>query len=210
MHTIAFHLIDENRINRIIDERYEVVSTLIKDVGFYTKLKEICANPYEFKSSDFDAFSLETIYNYIRLTHAHYINSRIPEIEQTLFRLRQISEDPVYSKLQIFFKAYSNRMVHHIEKEENGIIAYAKDIISGLPSTSFNLQDFRDEHQDIDSILIHLEELIQKIDNNPFNFSLLSLLSNQINLLQIDLFIHGKIEDEVFLVKLSSAAKKIF
>lgn len=191
---------NSERVSALIDKRYCELSTdLEKD--FCDQLLHLYIHPEAFDSSAFEKTDLITVLKYLRITHHYYLNTRLPEIEQTINQLlfSDISSQKI-KRIALFFTAYRLKLQHHIQKEEDGILKHIDETLSGLPFNLKIVEDFIKEHDDIDSILSYVNELLADIGMNK-QISLISLLSAQIEMLMIDLYIHGKIEDEVFIQK---------
>lgn len=200
----ALEILEQNQIESLIEKRYEELLQDLYDSTFCSLLFNLYHNPFQARLDEFDTVELKTIDRYIRITHAYYLNTKLPEIEQCLNHITLSNKQnlPIFTRLKLFFHAYMTQLESHIRKEEKGILAYSKAKINGHYADEKLLTNFEDEHDNIDQILIQVQELVLELQENSSQLSLLSLLSVHLEMLQLDLFVHGKIEDEVFLKKL--------
>lgn len=200
----VLQFIDFNQVEKLIESRYEELRINLKDEKFCSLLLNLYHNPFQSNLEEFDVVDLKTIDHYIRITHAYYINTKLPEIEQCLNHLSFFcSEDHhLISRLQHFFQAYSHQLESHIRMEEKGILRLSEAKINGKKINSNQINNFVDEHDDIDSILLEVQDVLHQLEENNTQLSLLKLLSHHLEILQLDLFIHGMIEEKVFLKKL--------
>lgn len=197
-------ILEKNQIDGLIETRYHELLRDIDDIRFCSLLHNLYRDPFHAKLDDFDTVELKTIDRYIRITHAYYLNTKLPEIEQCLNHISFYDErnSSIFSRLKLFLRAYAIQLESHIRKEENGILAYSQARINNQYADVDLLSKFEEEHDPIDQILLQVQDLVIQLQEKSSQLSLLNLLSLHLELLQLDLFVHGKIEDEVFLQKL--------
>jgi regulator of cell morphogenesis and NO signaling len=195
---------DDLVASRLVTDRYTEIESELNDASFCNALKELYINPESFNPRKFEDTSLETLIRYIELTHTFYLHRRLPEISQSVTQLIQSNEMSAShsSLIQLFFQSYTVQLALHIEKEDKGIMAFARKLNAGQNDSGFNTEDFLEEHDNVDSILLKLSTLLVTASPNSAQLTFTSLLYTQIQLLQRDLYIHSKIEEEIFLDKL--------
>src|SRR5690606_21454857 len=73
-----------------------------------------------FDASDFERFSLEEIFVYLKASHQYYLNNCIPKLENTLWQMHTKMGSEYWSVklLMLFLTAYRKELVEHIEHEE--------------------------------------------------------------------------------------------
>ncbi len=192
---------NSDRVSVLVEKRYRELFREDLDQGFCDQLIQLYLHPEAFDAKDFKGYDLKTILQYLRITHNYYLDSRLPEIEQTIGQLTlSNAPTPLVKRVVLFFSAYRTKLHQHIEKEEKGILNHVENVLRGENGDKTIVEDFLKEHDDIDSILTYVNELLST-EYLEQNMSLISLLSAQIELLMIDLYIHGRVEEEVFIPK---------
>lgn len=197
-------ILEQNQIETLIETRYEELLQDLRDASFCSLLFNLYHDPFHANLEEFDTIELKTIDRYIRITHAYYLNTKLPEIEQCINHITLSDKQnlPIFTRLKLFFHAYMAQLESHIRKEEKGILAYSSAKINARYADEQLLTNFEEEHENIDQILLEVQDLVFQLQENSAHLSLLSLLSMHLEMLQLDLFVHGKMEDEVFLKKL--------
>jgi regulator of cell morphogenesis and NO signaling len=159
----------------------------------------------EFQPQSFQPYSLSEVFNYLKLSHDYYLNTCIPQLENTLVQL--IKKSTVNSRsTQLYFlllNNYKNELVDHIEKEERVLFTYVQDMLDKSNQTeadTYAINYFLNSHND--NVVLEIDQL--KVDMLQQNFELANefsfeILFRQLEFLQRDLAIHALIEDHVFI-----------
>lgn len=159
----------------------------------------------EFQPYSFQNYSLREVFNYLKASHDYYLNTCIPQLENTLVQL--IKKAAVSSRsTQLYFlllNNYKNELVDHIEKEERVLFTYVQDMLderSQSQADNYAINYFLNSHND--NVVLEIDQL--KSDMLKQNFELANefsfdILFRQLEFLQRDLTIHALIEDHVFI-----------
>nr|WP_294858640.1 hypothetical protein [uncultured Fluviicola sp.] len=149
----------------------------------------------------------------LKTSHGIYLNSKLPEIEQSIYNLygKQTDSDNVLLMLCGFFISYQKKLVAHIQYEEVFLFPYIESLLefrqTGKPIDrerfgNFTLKQFFENHSNLEE---DLNEVRRKITENieglktPFAFR---IFVTQLEHFEKDLAIHAVLEDEVLLPRL--------
>jgi regulator of cell morphogenesis and NO signaling len=165
-------------------------------------------DPSLFAETDFKAYELEELYHYLKASHRYYLDRWLPKIGQTLrqLRLKSPNESLTLNLLSFFLDKYNSELENHIRYEEQVLLRFVEDMLQGIyneEKKNFVLQHFLFTHND--HIILHLEQLREemiKLDVELQSNLIFNVLFNQLQILQVDLVIHNRIEDEIFIPKL--------
>lgn len=166
----------------------------------------------------FRSYSLDAIVDYLSHSHKYYLNRALPSIASNLERL--IQNDPKHTYLLRavagLFRNFYDNLVAHILWEEQGLLHYAKALSSCQKSggdasilEDFKLSAFCDQHPDHRDELSQLGKLLSKLDKLYAGDMAFRMVKKQIADLESDLNLHGLIEDEVLLEKVSVLQRKL-
>lgn len=163
-----------------------------------------------FEATAYDAFSLKEVINYLEKGHAYYLNKKLPEIEQSIAALvkHDDMDELLHRLLQHFFYAYKISLEEHIAFEEKTIFSYIsyllavnneldKEKLKLYLQGSDSLSDFVLHHSDTEKDLSKVLEVLAAYDYKFDGFTPYHLLMRQLSVLELDLSIHAKLEDEV-------------
>lgn len=190
----------------------EKANLLNVDDDFHNELINAFYQPNKFKAHKFNKFPLPTILNYLRKTHQLYINCKLGEIQLELGKLT-FKEDykqywlPMLSQL---FEKFSHQLTSHIQDEENNLFPYIDSLIISEKSNviEFNIQqkielvNYLLEHDDFaEQSLKFIIDLLEEKSTHFYDRLALGVLISRLKVLETDLLIHAKIEDEVLIPK---------
>ncbi|MEM0940849.1 MAG: hypothetical protein AAGI25_13800 [Bacteroidota bacterium] len=212
--------INSDLLGRQIESRFagiykESNDSLLKasiDEDFYLDLLCVFNDPERFEASDFINYSLTSILLYLKKTHDLYTSKSLHEVESAIADLSK--KDSHLLKLQLslqrFFSNFQMELEAHIKVEEDKLFPYietllfAKDqnSLSNVSNQELSLKGFLEHHndhleKDLNNLVNSLKELSKKYKDS-FAFR---MLVNKIFMFELDLRIHGKIEEEVLIPK---------
>ena len=184
------------------------------DLAFVQLIVQCFTNPGHFPKERLLNHTLPVIIDYLRRTHKLYLSKRLPEIAQSISILAQNYDHnhPLLTMLHEFFLDYTDHLEEHIELEEFQLFPYIESLINastktathGLePSSSspFRLSEFVDEHSDTEQDISEIRHIISHYTPSHTNATPYRVLLTQLESLELDLHIHGRIEEEVLIPK---------
>lgn len=167
-------------------------------------------------------FSVKLITDYLGKTHRYYLDFKIPEIEK-LIKLMVVEcyENNKHAVLlESFFKEYKNELIAHIKREDEKVFPYSISIESAFlgkknsltesrVSESYSIEEYLSEHDDIESKLYDLKNIIIKYLPPADNQSLCSIVLTELFNLEKDMNDHSRIEEKVLIPKVLVMEKKL-
>ncbi|UZR92609.1 hemerythrin domain-containing protein [Chondrinema litorale] len=219
-------LISTDYLFKLIIKRFEVdqddlqksISTIRKennvDLNFLTEILIAFEDINSFSSQKLAEFPIKLVVNYLRKTHHYYISKKLPELEQTIYHLKQKNNNPTVQVLLHFFNDYKRSLLEHIEVEENELFPYVLflDYASSEKTDkveayykefgNISIETFMMEHDHEHET--RLKEIInylaarEKNLNDQLSFK---VLLTQFQALNKDLRVHEKLEEDVLLPK---------
>lgn len=157
--------------------------------------------------------SIPELLQALKKSHAVYLNTKLPEIEQSIYNLysKQTNSDNVLLMLCGFFISYQKKLVAHIQYEEVFLFPYIQSLLefqrSGTPIDrerfgNFTLKQFFENHSNLEE---DLNEVRNKITENiaglktPLAFR---IFMTQLEHFEKDLCVHAVLEDDILLPRL--------
>lgn len=154
---------------------------------------------------DFDLLETMELMKYLESNHTLYLNSKLPELEQSMHHVFGAEElSPVLRDLVLFFNAYKKKLVQHIEMEENVFFPLVKRLLQNKHSKQDweSFLEFTENHDDVEEDLAKVVELIQaysKENSLPLSYR---IFLRQIENFNVSLNKHAFLEDEILLPRI--------
>ncbi len=199
---------------RLLKERSEnqPVYTISED-SLQLLLNMIQEGFTEFPEELLQKVSIQDLLNALKKAHGVYLNTKLPEIEQSIYNLysKQTNSDNVLLMLCGFFISYQKKLVAHIQYEEVFLFPYIQSLLEFQKTGkeidrtrfgNFTLKQFFENHSNLEEDLIEvrrkIDEHIQR-QKTPFAFR---IFMTQLEHFEKDLAVHAVLEDEVLLPRL--------
>lgn len=202
-------------LDQTINRRFENGIAQIKEQpklnnDFYMDLLCVFHAPDQFKATDSMKYPVEVILGYLKQTHEFYLTKNLSEIELAIGTItqRQPGLAPLQELVLSFFTGFKDRLESHILEEEAHLFPYiealcgtqAKVKLTYNAKNKMKLMDLLLHHSDDLENEIHLfvkklETIAASYDDN-FAFR---MMITRLSVFELDLRIHGKIEDEVLM-----------
>ena len=202
------------------DQLSEHSSESLVKQDLYIDLLCVFNDPDSFKASDFLNYPLSSILLYLKKTHELYKVRSLQEIMMAIERLNRT--DNVIAQLQSslisFFAKFKNDLEGHIGEEEAKLFPYIESLLVSqhnqrvsAPVQKTVLGDFLSHHDDhLERDLYNLVETLKALSQTYKDSFAFRMLVNRLSVFELDLRIHGKIEEEVLVPKVIELEKKIF
>jgi iron-sulfur cluster repair protein YtfE (RIC family) len=154
----------------------------------------------------FNNESLLFVFNYLKLSHSYYLETKLPEIQGVIDRISETN--PGCSALQLIrfvFDKYVHELSNHIQIEESRFFPLVEKVLQnnkGFSKQTLNhlFSNFYLEHDDTQIELDAIIELCSLYDAKDELSK--SILIGQLNYLKKDLEIHHILEEEVLIPNL--------
>lgn len=142
--------------------------------------------------------SIESLVGYLQRSHDYFLNFRLPHLRRKLEKAIEADcpQDVAFVILR-FFDEYAAEVNKHMAYEEKTVFPYVRDLIHGQKDRKYNIGIFRKRHDQVDSKLTELKNILIKYypgaSSNLLNTVLFDILS-----CEKDLASHCKMEDYLF------------
>lgn len=169
------------------------------------------------------SFPITLILDYIKNSHNHYLNFKLPQVEEMIKTLVGEAEEPYRKHFELiarFYDEYKEEMITHIQDEENRIFPYvitinkiaASDTVTAehrklVRENSINV--FAKEHSNMEDKLFDLKNIMIKYMPPVGHYTLYNALLIELFRLERDLTDHARIEDSVLVPKVQLIEKEI-
>lgn len=200
--------------DRLLEERSNNMPVLDSSEAALNRLVELSKEGVtDFPEKLIQQVAIQDLLNALKKSHGIYLNSKLPEIEQSIYNLysKQTNSDNVLLMLCGFFISYQKKLVAHIQYEEVFLFPYIESLLdfqkTGKPIDrerfgNFTLKQFFNNHSNLEE---DLNEVRNKITENieglktPLAFR---IFMTQLEHFEKDLSIHAVLEDDVLLPRL--------
>jgi regulator of cell morphogenesis and NO signaling len=168
-------------------------------------ITSLLAGEEVFQTKSFQSFSLKEVFDYLQVSHDYYLNTCIPQLENTLiqFIVKSTANHRSTQFYMLLLNNYKNELIDHIEKEECVLFTYVNNMLKGKTVSvvdTYAINHFLNSHND--NVVLEIDQLkadllSQNLElSDEFSFS---MLFRQLEFLQRDLAVHALIEDHVFI-----------
>ena len=145
-----------------------------------------------------DRLSLPTLLHYLKASHQYYLGFLLPAIRNGLTEALDTSDQLAHLILK-FFDDYAHSISRHMRYEEKTVFPYVTSLLEGNPIGSYNFDTFSKHHQQIDTKLRELKNIIIKYlpaDSHRSN----QLGATLYNIYNCETWLgqHAKVEDQIF------------
>ena len=191
----------------------------LRDLGirpeFLMSLLEVFEDIESFDPKNFETISIADLIDYIRKTHAYYVNKKLPEIEQSIYLLGKGYPEahPLLLLLQNFYTEYTRHLQAHIEIEERELLPYITSLSTDKDSTeiapTISISNFIDQHHDTEKDLEDVRKTILCYSPPVDQQTPYRILLSQLQVLEKDLAVHALIEDELLLPRALAIEQKL-
>lgn len=167
-----------------------------------------------FPNEKLQKFSVDDIIWYLENTHRYYSQVKLPQIQSLIKEVvANNKEHKQYMEMmQSFFQEYRNEVITHTDHEDQVVFPYSRAIDKSCKSNAYfeqhmeKLKDysiyvFEREHDDLESKLLDLKNIIIKYLPEPLNNQAYKAILFELFVLESDLNDHARIEDKVLVPK---------
>jgi len=192
------------------------------DTRFFLEIVNAFHDKEYFPDKNLQTFSIKLIVEYLLKTHRYYLEEKIPELEILIDKMVKecYSDAENIDVLIQFFTEYKNELVTHTRREDEVVFPYAlkieeayenpenrKDLIVEL--RKYSMQDYMNEHDNIEEKLFDLKNIIIKYLPPPKNKALCNTVLTELFNLEQDINDHSRIEEKVLVPKVVELEKKL-
>ena len=137
------------------------------------------------------------VVRYLKNSHTFYMTSELVRLEKSIAELISPCTDKQKKVIWKFYTDYRDELQKHFELEEGEVLPYIQGLLFGRESRDFSIDQFEENHSNVDEKLSDLKNLVLKSLPAECDDALRSDLVKTIIGLQKDLACHTRVEDEV-------------
>lgn len=103
---------------------------------------------------------LEDIVNYLKMSHAYYLGSMVPELARSIEVMMSPCEETRKKIIWKFFTDYKEELERHFEYEEKTVFPYVEAMIDSRERESYTIGEYEKNHSNVEEKLDDLKKLI--------------------------------------------------
>lgn len=157
-----------------------------------------------------NAFSITALMNYLKQAHTYFLDFKLPVIRRKLIDSIDCSgTDNVAYLILKFFDEYAKEVRRHMEYENEAVFTYVEGLLKGKLSDTYNIATFASKHNQIETKLKELKNIIikyypEKDNNNRLNAVLFDIFN-----CEHDLASHCQVEDYMFVPAVAQIERRL-
>ena len=151
---------------------------------------------------------VQSVINYLYRSHEYYKEEVLPKISKQTKLISENTDDLLFVLVERFFEEYKTEVLKHLEYEEVVVYPYAKDLLNGsFSSSDYKIKDYKNHHQDIETKLYDLKNLLIKYLPDRDDQNLRRDLLFELFRFEKDLRIHTVIEEAILVPAIETFEK---
>lgn len=140
---------------------------------------------------------IEDIVKYLHRSHEYYREESLAALSEDIKSLIEPCSEKQQHVIWQFYADYRDELEKHFEFEEEQVFPYIRSLISGKGSEGFSIEQFEENHSNIDEKLSDLKNLVMKSLPVECNEGRRTALLFSLYRLQNDLSRHTALEDNI-------------
>jgi regulator of cell morphogenesis and NO signaling len=183
----------DKTVKEVCRDRGVDMNTFLAVVNFITGDQSI-------KNQLFDGISISSLIVYLKNAHEFFLDFKLPLIRRKLLEAigESVPEQPYRDMILRFFDHYVAEVEKHMIYENDTVFPYVLNLLEGEKKSNFNIGVFEQNHENIDSKLTDLKNiLIRYFPASEPNYLLNEVLFD-LSDCEIDLERHTLVEDHFF------------
>lgn len=169
----------------------------------------ISEEQYSYGSDD-NSFSIPALMDYLKRAHAYFLDFNLPAMRRKLIEAIDCSKDNDVTYLILkFFDEYAKEVRRHMEYENEAVFTYVEQLLQGRLSDEYDIATFASKHNQIDTKLKELKNIIIKYYPEKENNNLLNAVLFDIFNCEQDLASHCQVEDYMFVPAVAQIEKRL-
>lgn len=152
-------------------------------------------------------FSMEALIIYLHNAHDYFLNFRLPHIRRKLMDALTGCPEDVAFVIRKFFDDYAGEVNKHMMYEEKNVFPYVRALLKGRKDPKYNITIFKKRHDQIESKITELKNILIKYypgqGSNLLNSVLFDIFATE-----EDLAFHSRVEDYLFVPAILAIEKQ--
>jgi len=159
---------------------------------------------------DYEDLSITSVIEYLKNAHSYFLDFKLPLIRNKLIEAVSAQEEniPYKSIFLQFFDEYVLEVRKHMDYENKTVFRYVQKVLKGEVDSRYNISVFQDRHNEIDSKLIELKNILIKYYPAKGNNYLLTEVLFDILSCEVDIASHNQVEDYLFIPAVEELERK--
>lgn len=158
----------------------------------------------------YDNISIVSVIGYLKNAHNYFLDFKLPSIRNKLLEAvnapdQNIPYGVIFMK---FFDEYVSEVRKHMEYENKVVFPYALQLLKGRKDPQYSISVFQERHNEIDSKLIELKNILIKYYPAKGSNYLLTEVLFDILSCEIDIASHNRVEDYLFVPTIEAIERK--
>lgn len=161
-------------------------------------------------SEEGDHFSISALMDYLKRAHTYFLDFNLPLIRRKLIEAIDCSDaDNIAYLILKFFDEYAKEVRRHMEYENQAVFTYVEKLLQGCLADDYDIATFASKHNQIDTKLKELKNIIIKYYPEKENNNLLNAVLFDIFNCEHDLATHCQVEDYLFVPAVAQIERKL-
>jgi len=159
---------------------------------------------------DYEDLSITSVIEYLKNAHSYFLDFKLPLIRNKLIEAVSAQEEniPYKSIFLQFFDEYVLEVRKHMDYENKTVFRYVQKVLKGEVDSRYSISVFQDRHNEIDSKLIELKNILIKYYPAKGNNYLLTEVLFDILSCEVDIASHNQVEDYLFIPAVEELERK--
>ena len=153
--------------------------------------------------------SIEALMDYLKRSHAYFLEFKLQEIRRKLLASLDCPSDAVAALVLKFYDAFVEEVEIHMGYENRVLFEYVDGLLQDKMSAEYNIGVFSKRHNQIETKLTELKNILVKYYPVKANSNLLNDVLFDIYACEKDLSSHCRLEDYMFVPLIMELEKKI-
>lgn len=157
-----------------------------------------------------DEYSLTALLDYLKRAHSYFLDFSLPSIRCKLIETIDCSgTDEIATLILKFFDEYAREVRRHMEYENRSVFTYVENLIEGNISDTYDIATFASKHNQVNTKLTELKNIIVKYYPGKENNNLLNAVLFDIYNCEQDLATHCDVEDYLLVPAVSALERRL-
>lgn len=192
----------DKTVEQVCEQQGVHTGTFLAVVNF---MDDECCAPDEYRRK----VSIDALMEYLRQAHSYFLDFNLPVIRRKLIDAIDCSQNDVAFLILKFFDEYVNEVRAHMEYENQVVFGYVRCLLQGGKTSDYNIGVFAARHNQIETKLTELKNIIVKYYPANTSNNLLNSVLFDIYSCEKDLSSHCRVEDYMFVPLIIEFEKKI-
>lgn len=132
------------------------------DLNLFLLVVNTLADPSYTESFPVDAIHIPHLVDFLKRTHAYFINYRLPRLHEMLRELVEGADELHKALLLEFFEKYEQEVCRHMDFEDKKVYPYVIARYEGTYQGKYNIDYYEKHHNDIEKKINDLRNIILK------------------------------------------------